>query len=197
MKGWLVVREVSSANSVARHWVQSKHRYCVLENCILTLKTSDTTTSNVGEYSLSMATVKVHHYSKERHTLVLNCHPVQSTDTSAEITLQLQDKEQALLWLKELKKEIAIGSEQQQQHTDRALGALNGFLKERLFLRSRQVGDTTLLERQIKDMSKSSLLSASRGEKKVPFYYSLHQDFYQQKSVSAICNIDVVRDMCR
>jgi hypothetical protein len=47
----------------------------------------------------SMATVKVHHYSKERYTLVLNCHPVDSTDISAEVTLQLQDKEQALLWL--------------------------------------------------------------------------------------------------
>jgi hypothetical protein len=52
MKSWLVVREVSSANSVARHWVQAKHRYCVLENCVLALRTSDTTTSTVGEYSL-------------------------------------------------------------------------------------------------------------------------------------------------
>jgi hypothetical protein len=55
MKGWLVVREVSSANTVARHWVQFKHRYCVLGDNVLSLRTSDissTTTSLVGEYSL-------------------------------------------------------------------------------------------------------------------------------------------------
>jgi hypothetical protein len=52
MKDWLVVREVSSANAVARHWVQSKHRYCVLGDGVLSLRTSDTTNSCVGEYSL-------------------------------------------------------------------------------------------------------------------------------------------------
>lgn len=34
-----------------------------------------------------------------------------------------------------LKSEIIMASEAQQRHTDRALGALNGFLKERMFLR--------------------------------------------------------------
>ena len=34
-------------------------------------------------------------------------------------------------------------------------------------LKSRQVGDTALLEKQIKDMSKSALLNVTQGEKKV------------------------------
>jgi hypothetical protein len=41
----------------------------------------------------------------------------------------------SMLLFQELEKEIATASEEQQKHTDRALGALNGFLKERLFLR--------------------------------------------------------------
>jgi hypothetical protein len=46
-----------------------------------------------------MATVKVPHYSKERHCLVLNCQPLDSTEIMIEVTLQLRDKEHTLQWL--------------------------------------------------------------------------------------------------
>ena len=160
-----------------REWYNNECYLCADVRCV------DSNHDKSWLWHVSMATVNVHHYSKERHTLVLNCHPVDSTDTSAEVTLQLQDKEQALLWLKvgryiqfqfcfyihllsrreltgwlyvymllalsvcvcvcmyghgcqqALKSEIIMASEAQQRHTDRALGALNGFLKERMFLR--------------------------------------------------------------
>ena len=58
MKDWLVVREVSSSNVLARHWVQSKHRFCVLRDSVLSLRTSDTTPTSVGEYSLRYVKIR-------------------------------------------------------------------------------------------------------------------------------------------
>ncbi len=51
MKDWLVVREIFGGN-IARHWTESRHRFCVLENGELLLKTSDTVGKPVSEYSL-------------------------------------------------------------------------------------------------------------------------------------------------
>ena len=52
MKDWLIVRVISNDSLLGRHFVEDKHRYCVLEDKVLSLRTSTTSTSSVGEYSL-------------------------------------------------------------------------------------------------------------------------------------------------
>lgn len=56
MKGWVICRLIwiSSNNTtkrLLRHWVQWNHRYCIVENCILSLGTSERDLS-AEEFSL-------------------------------------------------------------------------------------------------------------------------------------------------
>ena len=53
---------------------------------------------NVIMLIYSLASVKVHHYSKDRHALVVNCHPVHSSSTDTEVTLKFDDDNKALEW---------------------------------------------------------------------------------------------------
>eukprot|EP00602_Paraphysomonas_sp_CaronLab_P008597 CAMPEP_0185034326 /NCGR_PEP_ID=MMETSP1103-20130426/24086_1 /TAXON_ID=36769 /ORGANISM="Paraphysomonas bandaiensis, Strain Caron Lab Isolate" /LENGTH=1441 /DNA_ID=CAMNT_0027570941 /DNA_START=187 /DNA_END=4512 /DNA_ORIENTATION=+ len=154
---------------MSRHWVQWKHRYCAVERGLLSLSTSETH-RHLEEFSLRFASAKAHHYSEASHCIVVSCRPVGSQD-SVEVTLQLKTDEQAALWLQAIDSEIKNAYEEQKLHTDRALRALSGFLKERLYLRSRQDGE------QIEALSPSqSILGAVEGEQEMIFDSNLDME---------------------
>jgi hypothetical protein len=118
MRGWVICRLIwissnSTAKTILRHWAQWNHRFCIIENCLLslgnsegdltpeefTLRFSFLTLSSVDLLTHSrFASIKSHSYSEGgEHSMIILCQSLINFE-NVEITFQFKSSEIGIVW---------------------------------------------------------------------------------------------------